>query len=57
MNQNIKDREWQQLQHRINKFVGHFLKEDIPAIEYKMRIAGLLQVPPKYSEENAEEKS
>ena len=57
MNQNIKDQEWQQLQHRINKFVGRFLKEDIPAIEYKMRIAGLLQVPPKYSEENAEEKS
>jgi len=57
MNPNTKDQEWQQLRSRIEKFVGHFLKEDLLAIECKMRIAGLLQAPPKYSEENAEEKS
>jgi hypothetical protein len=42
------------LKSRIDKFVGHFLKEDLLAIEYKMRIAGLLQAPPKYSEKNEE---
>jgi hypothetical protein len=55
MNQNTKDHEWQQMQHRINKFVGHFLKEDVPAIEHKIRIAGLLQPPPEYHEQNVEE--
>ena len=54
MNQNTKDQEWQELQFRIDKLVGHFLKEDFPAIEYKTRIAGLLQSPPKYSEQNVE---
>ncbi|MEN6467373.1 MAG: hypothetical protein ABFD45_00250 [Smithella sp.] len=55
MNQDTKDQEWQQLQSRINKFVGHFLKNDIPAIEHKTRIAGLLQSPPEYNEQNVEE--
>jgi hypothetical protein len=55
MNQNIKDQEWQQMQNRINKFVGHFLKVDIPAIEHKTRIAGLLQPPPEYNEQKIEE--
>jgi hypothetical protein len=55
MNQNTKDQEWQQMQHRINKFVGHFLKVDIPAIEHKTRIAGLLQPPPEYDEQKIEE--
>jgi len=44
-----------EVSHR--KICCHFLKEDLLAIECKMRIAGLLQAPPKYSEENAEEKS
>jgi hypothetical protein len=57
MKQNTKDQEWQQLQSRIDKLVGHFLKEDFPAIEYKTRIAGLLQSTPKYNEENVEEMS
>jgi hypothetical protein len=52
MNPNTKDQEWQQLKSRIDKFVGHFLKEDLLAIEYKMRIAGLLQASQKYSQEN-----
>ena len=55
MNQNTKDQDWQQLQSRIDKLVGYFLKEDFPAIEYKTRIAGLLQSTPKYNEENVEE--
>jgi len=55
MNQNTKDQEWKALQSRINKFVGHFLKEDSPAIEYKTSIAGLLQLPPQYIEQNVEE--
>jgi hypothetical protein len=55
MNQDTKDQEWQQLQSRINKFVGHFLKNDIPAIEHKTHIAGLLQLPPEYNEQNVEE--
>jgi len=55
MNPNTKDQEWQRMKSRIDKFVGHFLKEDLLVIEYKMRIAGLLQAPPKYSEKNEEE--
>ncbi len=55
MNKGITDQEWQKLQFRIDKFVGHFLKEDLPAIEYKTRIAGLLQSPPEYNEQNIEE--
>jgi len=55
MNQNTKDQEWKALQSRINKLVGYFLKEDFPAIEYKTSIAGLLQLPPQYIEQNVEE--
>jgi hypothetical protein len=55
MNPNTKDQEWQQMQDRINMFVGHFLKNDLPAIEHKVRIAGLLQSPPEYNEQNIEE--
>ena len=54
MNANTKDQEWQQLQSRINNFVGYFLKNDFLAIEHKTRIAGLLQSPPKYNEQNEE---
>jgi hypothetical protein len=57
MNPNTKDQEWKELQFRIDKLVGHFLKEDYPAIEYKTRIAGLLQSPPKHNEQNVEEVS
>ncbi|MFZ3105105.1 MAG: hypothetical protein WA096_10460 [Smithella sp.] len=55
MNQDTKDQEWQQLQFRIKKFVDGFLKENSPAIEHKTRIAGLLQSPPEYNEQNVEE--
>jgi hypothetical protein len=54
MNPNTKDQEWKKSQYRIDKLVGHFLKEDFPAIEYKTIIAGLLQLPTKYSEKNVE---
>jgi hypothetical protein len=54
MNQDTKGQEWQNMQYRINKFVGHFLKDDLPAIEYKTRIAGLLQSPPEYNEQKIE---
>lgn len=52
MNQQATEQGWQQLQLRIDKLVGHFLKEEFPAIEYKTRIAGLLQSPPEYNEQN-----
>jgi hypothetical protein len=55
MNPNTKDQEWKKSQYRIDKLVGHFLKEDFPAIEYKTIIASLLQLPSKYSEQNVEE--
>jgi len=55
MNPNTRDQEWKELQFRIDKLVGHFLKDDVPAIEYKTLIAGLLQTPPKYNEQNVEE--
>jgi hypothetical protein len=55
MNPNTMDQEWQQMTSRIDKFVGYFLKEDLLAIEYRMRIAGLLQASPKYSQENEKE--
>ena len=55
MNPNTRDQEWKESQFRIDKLVGHFLKKDFPAIEYKTIIAGLLQSPPKYNEQNLEE--
>jgi len=55
MNPNTRDPEWKELQFRIDKLVGHFLKGDVHAIEYKTLIAGLLQTPPKYNEQNVEE--
>ena len=55
MDQDTKNQEWQQMQFRINKFVSLLLKENIPAIEHKSRIAGLLQSSPEYNEQNIEE--
>jgi hypothetical protein len=55
MNQDTKDQEWQKLELRIYKLVGHYLKGDLPAIENKSPIAGLLQLPPEYNEQNIEE--
>lgn len=55
MNPNTKDQEWQQLQSRINNLVGYFLKNDFLAIEHKTQITGLLQLPPEYNEQKAEE--
>ena len=61
MNQNTRDQELEQLQlqlqlqFRIDKLVGNFLKDDFLAIEYKTLIAGLLQSPLKYNEQNVEE--
>lgn len=56
MNPNTKDQEWQQMQHRINMFVGHFLKNDIPAIEHKTSVSALLPSPPQYNEDNVKGK-
>ena len=55
MNPNTQDQQWQELQFRIDRLVGHFLKEDFPAIEYKTSITGLLQLPAQYIEQNVEE--
>jgi hypothetical protein len=38
MNQNTKDQELQHMQFRIDNLVGHFLKEDFPAIEYALPV-------------------
>lgn len=54
MNQQATEKGWQQLQFRIDKLVGHFLKEEFPAIEHKTRITGLLQLPPAYNEQTVE---
>jgi hypothetical protein len=53
--QHTKDQEWQQLQFRIDNLVGYFLKNDFLSIEHKTRVAGLLQLPAKYNEQNVEE--
>ncbi len=50
MNEQIFDPRWQQLQSRIDKFVGHFLKDSIPAIEYRNNIIGLLPSPMENSD-------
>ncbi len=50
MNEQTFDPRWQQLQSRIDKFVGHYLKESAPAIEHRNRIAGLLPSPLQYNE-------
>ena len=55
MNQETKEQGWQRLEFRIDQMFGRFLKEDYPAIEFKTNIAGLLQSPPKYNEQNVEE--
>lgn len=55
MNNDTKDQEWQQMQHRISKFVDYFLKDNLPAIEYKEGISGLLQLPATYNEKTQEE--
>lgn len=55
MNNDTKDQEWQQMQHRISKFVDHFLKGNLPVIEYKDGISGLLQLPAEYNEKKMEE--
>jgi hypothetical protein len=55
MNANTKDQEWQQMQSRINNFVGYFLKNDFLAIEHKTSTTGLLQLSPDYNEQKAEE--
>ena len=57
MNQETKDQGWQRIQSRIDQLVSQFLKEDYPAIEYKARIAGLLQLQPEYNEEGVEKRS
>jgi len=57
MNQQSVDLSWQQLQSRIDNFVGRFLKEDFPAIEYRSTIAGLLPSPLEYREPDIEKVS
>ncbi|MGB5218347.1 MAG: hypothetical protein WBN66_08610 [Smithella sp.] len=52
MNKGRNEREWQELQSRINKFVGRFLKNDIPAIEHKTSVSALLPSPPQHNEDN-----
>jgi hypothetical protein len=48
MNQMATDQGWRELQMRINALTGRFLKEDVPAIEYKSNVTALLQAPSKF---------
>lgn len=57
MNQETKDQGWQQIQSKIDQLMGRFLKDDYPAIEYKTRIAGLLQLPPEYNGQSVKKMS
>jgi hypothetical protein len=57
MNEQIFDPRWQQLQSRIDKFVGHFLRDSIPAIEYRSNIVGLLPSPMGNSEQGIKKAS
>jgi len=46
MNQQTSDQEWQQLQARIEGFVGQVLRNDVQRIEYRPRfIAQMLEMP------------
>jgi len=46
MNQQTSDQEWQQLQARIEGFVGQVLRNDVQRIEYGPRfIAQMLEMP------------
>ena len=45
MNQQISEQEWNQLKNRINGLTERFLREDVPAIEYKTRVTALLPAP------------
>lgn len=56
MSQNATDREWQQLQDRIENLFGHLLKGDIQRIEYKPQFTvSLLEMPPRVMELKAPE--
>lgn len=55
MNQETLDQEWRRIESHVDQLVCRFLRNNCPAIEYKTRVAGLLQLPPEYSEENGEE--
>lgn len=55
MNDEAMDREWQQMQFRINQIVVRFLKEDDPSIENKSRSVERLPAPPGYNEADAED--
>jgi len=46
MNQQTSNQEWQQLQARIEGFVGQVLRNDVQRIEYRPRfIAQMLEMP------------
>lgn len=45
------DREWQQMQFRINQMVVRLLKEDDPSIENRSRSIERLEVPPGYDDD------
>jgi hypothetical protein len=55
MNGEAIDREWQQMQFRINQMVVRFLKEDDPSIESKSRSIERLPVPPGYNDDHIED--
>ena len=57
MDEQILDPRWQQLQSRIDKFVGHHLKDSVPAIEHRNNIVGLLPSPLKYNEQGMKKAS
>ena len=54
MNQERMDQGWQELQSRIDKLVGQFLQNDVPAIEHKPPYLALLQLPQEHKNEEME---
>jgi len=49
MNQQNSEREWLEMQLRINGMFKRYFNDDVPAIEHKSDIAGLLQAPAEYA--------
>ena len=55
MKNNSVDQGWQQLQARIDRLLGKYLREDLHKIEYKPQdVIYLLEMSPEYWKRNFE---
>jgi len=57
MNQEKIDQGWQQVESRIDKLFGRYLRNDYPAIEHKPNYLALLQLPKDFKIEEMEKVS